>query len=80
MRDIEHDARTRSEGLEAQGRLPAGFTQKHHPLTTAEQRELRRLKTAMLLADGPDTYVALAREGKAPRRWLTRRLTELGYR
>ncbi len=28
----------------------------------------------------PDTFVALAREGKAPRRWLTRRLTELGYR
>ncbi len=76
--DLEREARQGSEGLEAQGRLPAGFTQKHYPLTANEQRELRRLKTAMLLADGPDTYVALARENTMPAGWLQRRLTELG--
>ncbi len=78
--DLEREARERSEGLEAQGRLPAGFTQKHYPLTTSEQRELRRLKTALLLAEDADTFVALARENTMPAGWLERRLKELGIR
>ncbi len=78
--DLERDARQRSEGLEAQGRLPAGFTQKHYPLTASEQRELRRLKTALTLADSADTFVALVNEDQVPRGWLEKRLTELGIR
>ena len=78
--DLEHDARKRSESLEVQGRIPQEFTAKHYPLTTSEQRELRRLKTALTLADGADTFVALANEDKVPRGWLERRLKELGIR
>ncbi len=59
--DLERDARQRSEGLEAQGRFPAGFTQKHYPLTKAEAIELKRLKHAMAAAPDADTFVALAR-------------------
>ncbi len=80
MRDLEQQARARSEGLEAQGRLPAGFTAEHYPLTNSEQRELRRLKTALTLAEDADTFVALARENTMPGGWLERRLKELGIR
>ncbi len=75
--DLEHEARKRSEGLEAQGRLSAGFTQKHHPLTASEQRELRRMKAALELADGPDTFLSIYRGGKIPAAWYKRRLQEL---
>ncbi len=61
MRDLERDARTRSESLEAQGRLPAGFTAQNYPFTPLEQRELKRLKTAGAAAQDADTYVALAK-------------------
>ncbi len=77
MRDLEHEARTRSNTLEAQGKLPAGFTAEHYPLTTAEQHELRRLKTAMTLAEGPDDFLAIYHQGKVPARWYKRRLAEL---
>ncbi len=76
--DIDQEARTIARGLESNGKLPPGFCDKHYQLLPYEQRELRRLKTAMLLADGPDTYVALARENKMPRGWMERRLRELG--
>ncbi len=78
--DLERDARQRSEDLERDGRLPQGFTAKHYPMTPAEQRELRRLKTALTLADGADTFVALANQDRVPRGWLERRLKELGIR
>ncbi len=74
------DARKRSWGLEAIGKLPTGFTAEHYPLTTNEQRELQRYRLAGLLATDPSSYVALSHEGRAPRRWLDRRLKELGYR
>ncbi len=78
--DLEHDARERSENLERDGRLPPGFTAKHYRISQDEHADFKRHKTALLLAQDPDTFVALVHEGKAPRRWLTRRLTELGYR
>ncbi len=78
--DLDQQARTHARGLEGNGRLPKGFYDKHYGLLPHEERERRRLKTALLLAQDPDTFVALVHEGKAPRRWLTRRLTELGYR
>ena len=78
--DYEQEARKRSDALEDANRLPQGFTAKHYPMTPAEQRELRRLKTALTLADGADTFVALANEDKVPRGWLERRLKELGIR
>ncbi len=78
--DLEHEARQRSEDLERDGCVPAGFTAKHYPIPPAAQADLKRHKIALLLAQDPDTFVALAHEGKAPRRWVTRRLTELGYR
>ncbi len=78
--DYERDARNRAKALEGENRLPKGFTAKHYPMTPMEQRELRRLKTALTLADGADTFVALANEDKVPRGWLERRLTELGIR
>ncbi len=78
--DVDQEHRTRARGLEGNGRLPKGFYDKHYGLLPYEERERKRLKTALLLAEDADTFVALAREGRAPRRWLTRRLTELGYR
>ncbi len=80
MRDLEHEARTRSNTLEAQGKLPAGYAAHHYPLNKTEQRELQRYRLAGLLASDASTYVALSHEGRAPRRWLDRRLRELGYR
>lgn len=78
--DFEQEARKRSDALEDANRLPRGFTAKHYPMTRDEQRELRRLKTALTLADGADTFVALANEDQVPRGWLERRLKELGIR
>ncbi len=78
--DLEREARERSEDLERDGRVPPGFTAKHYPIPVKDHADLRRHKVALLLAQDPDTFVALAHEGKAPRRWVTRRLTELGYR
>ena len=77
MRDLERDARARSEGLEAQGKLPAGFTAEHYPLTTSEQRELRRYKAALELADSADTFIALVHGRPLPKRWYQHRLRQL---
>ncbi len=77
--DLEREARERSEDLERDGRLPEGFAAQHYPLPPADYADLKRHKTALLLSQDPDTFVALVHEGKAPRHWLTRRLTELGY-
>ncbi len=76
--DYEAEARTRDVTLGALGKLPEQFIQNR--LTTTESREHRRLKTALLLADSSDTFIALARQGKAPRPWVNKRLRELGYR
>ena len=78
--DVDQQARTLARGLEYNGRLPRGFCAKHYGLLPHEQRELRRLKTAILLATAPDTYIALARENTMPADWLQRRLNELGIR
>ncbi len=75
--DLEHDARKRSESLEVQGRIPQEFTAKHYPLTAREHAELRRMKAAMELADGPDTFLAIYHGGKVPAAWYKRRLQEL---
>ncbi len=78
--DTDQEARTRAHGLEATGKLPPGYCEQHYGLLAHEQRELRRLKTALTLADGADTFVALANEDRVPRGWLERRLKELGIR
>ncbi len=75
--DLERDARKASEGLEATGKLPAGFTAEHYPLTSRERLELRRMSAAMELADGPDTFLAIYHNGKIPRQWYQQRLREL---
>ncbi len=77
MDELERQARARGEGLEALGKLPIGFTTKHYPLTTREHSELQRLKVAMTLADGPDSFLAIYHGGKVPRGWYKRRLTEI---
>ncbi len=78
--DVDQEARTLARGLEGNGRLPKGFYDKHYGILPHEERERRRLKTALLLAEDPDTFVALARENTMPAGWLQRRLTELGIR
>jgi len=59
--ELEHEARERSIGLEALGKLPSGYTAQHYPLTRREQRELRRLSAALNAATDADTFVALCR-------------------
>ncbi len=78
--DVDQEARTLARGLEGNGLLPKGFCDKHYGLLPYEEREKRRLKTALLLAEDPDTFVALANEDQVPRGWLERRLKELGIR
>ncbi len=78
--DVDQEARTLARGLEGNGRLPKGFYDKHYGLLPHEEREKRRLKTALTLADGVDTFVALVHEDQVPRGWLERRLKELGIR
>ena len=76
--DLEREARQRAYGLEwGLGKLPAGFTERHYPLTTRERAQLRHMKACMALADSPDTYLALLRGGKVPKRWYERRLRQL---
>ncbi len=78
--DVDQEARTLARGLEGNGRLPKGFYDKHYGLLPHEEREKRRLKTALTLADGADTFVALVNEDRVPRGWLEKRLKELGIR
>jgi len=63
---LESEARSRAVGLEATGKLPRGFTQRHYPLSPAESYELERLKTAAAMAVDADAYVALARGEAVP--------------
>lgn len=70
IEELEREARDRSRALENDGRLTGGFTSFFYPLTHAEQRELERLKAAMLLATDAATYVDLARSRPVPRHRL----------
>lgn len=70
IEELEREARARSRELENQGRLSAGFTDHYYPLTESEQRELERLKAAMLLATDAATYVDLANGKQVPRHRL----------
>lgn len=70
IEELEREARNRSRTLENQGRLTGGFTTHFYPLTHAEQRELERLKAAMLLATDAATYVDLANGQPIPRHRL----------
>lgn len=70
IEELEREARARARTLENQGRLTVGFTSFFYPLTHAEQRELERLKAAMLLATDAATYVDLARGLPVPRHRL----------
>ncbi len=82
MRELEHEARARSNSLEATAKLPDGFTAKHYPLTRSEQTELRRLKAALLLAEDADTFVALVKKRPLPRTesWFRHRIADLQHR
>ncbi len=71
---LETEARQRATTLEAMGKLPAGYVDEHYPLTSSEQRELRRLDACLQLADDADTFVALAKGRSVPRSWLKSRL------
>lgn len=71
----EHTARHTSHALEAQGRLPAGFTDHNYPLTKAEQHELRRLKAALAASPNPDVFCALTRGEPVPLSSLDPRVT-----
>ncbi len=75
--DVDQQARTLARGLEGNGRLPKGFYDKHYGLLPHEERERRRLKTALLLAEDVDTFTGIVHGGKVPRAWYKRRLQEL---
>ena len=72
--ELEREARERSVGLEAIGKLPSGLTAKHYPMTASEQRELRRLKAAGHAATDVDTFVALCKGLPVPASRLNRPL------
>lgn len=57
--DHETAARQRSLALEAQGRLPAGFTEHYYPLTRLERLELARQRAALQLALDPGAWADL---------------------
>lgn len=84
--ELEREARARSEGLEAFGKLPGpkrnpplGFTERHYPLTLRETLELRRLKAAAASATDVDVFVALVRGEAVPVSRLSRRVVEQHY-
>lgn len=52
--ELEVEARQRSQALEEAGRLPAGFTAQHYPLTRNERIGLQRLKLIWDLAGSLD--------------------------
>ena len=82
LHDLEREARERSEDLERDGRLPPGFTAERYPLPPDDYTELRRLKSALLLAEDADTFVALAKKRPVPRErsWFLRRIAEIQRR
>lgn len=82
LAQLEQEARERSWGLEALGKLPGpkkcptrGFTARHYPLTLRERLELDRHKAAMQAADGPDTFLALLRGEPVPLHRIRVRVT-----
>ncbi len=72
--ELEREARARSWGLEALGKLPSGFTSRHYPLTVREQHELRRLKAAAHAATDVDTFIALCKGRPVPASRLQQRV------
>jgi hypothetical protein len=70
LAELEVEARTRSRSLEAQGRVPHGFTAQHYPLTPAEERDLHRQRAAWALATDPATLRALLAGEAVPRHRL----------
>lgn len=70
IREWDALAREETQRLENTGRLDAGFTETYYPLTTDDHRELRRLTTALLLADSATTYVALTKGEAVPKHRL----------
>lgn len=64
--ECDSEARRRSRSLEAQGRLPQGFTKTYYPLTPGEHQQLRRLRAALLAADTWDVFAALAHGRPVP--------------
>ncbi len=77
---LEHEARQRALTLRDTGKLHWTFIAEHYPPNPAYEREARHLNTALKLADNADTFVALIKEGRAPRQWMRARLRELGVR
>ena len=65
--ELDREGRAAAQSLEAQGIVPAGWTDQYYPLTPTEKRELWRLKLCAMLADTPEVYVALARRRAVPR-------------
>jgi hypothetical protein len=77
---FETQARERAHSLEAQGKLPGGFSERQHPLTVNEQHELRRLKAALHASTDVDTFVALCKGQPVPASRLDRRLVDYKHR
>lgn len=71
---LDQQARQRAVSLEAAGRLPAGFTERHYPLTRLETAELRRLKAAGYAATDVDTFIALCKGDIVPAERLNRKV------
>jgi len=78
--ELDRESRARAEGLEATGKLPPGFVERHYPLCVREQRELRRLKAACAAATDVDTFVALCKGLPVPAARLTQRLVDYKHR
>jgi hypothetical protein len=78
--EAEREGRERAVSLEALGKLPHGFVDKHYPLTRRELRELRRLKAAGYAATDVDTFVALCKGRPVPASRLNSRLISYQHR
>lgn len=74
--DVDREERNRAYGLEALGKLPAGFTDRYYPLTAREQAETRRLKAALRASTDVDTFVALCKGRPVPASRLNARLVD----
>ena len=74
--EADRAARQAAFALEMQGKLPPRFTEYAYPLTRLEQRECRRLRTALEVANTPDAFVALARGEAVPAHMIQPRIVE----
>lgn len=70
LEQLEVDARTTAQRLEAQGRLTGGFTYHYYPLTKREQAIGRVYRAAFTLADNITVCRALLRGENVPRHLL----------